>query len=117
MQRRALAYDMAGVASFLVLEKWSNLLFEKLQQEPPHGYRYVNHDQLPRADKVLWLKVAEETRAQVQGNGLRRPVDDAIEKWSLHPEIQYHVMPMPRQRQAQLLQSRSPMQPARRPSQ
>ena len=95
MQRRALAYDMAGVASFLILEKWSNLLFEKLQQEPPHGYRYVNHDQLLRADKALWLRVAEETRAQVQGNGLRKPVDDAIEKWSLHPEIQYHIMPMP----------------------
>ena len=95
MQRRALAYDMAGVASFLVLEKWANLLFEKLQQEPPHGYKYVNHDQLLRADKALWLRVAEETRAQVQGDGLRRPVDEAIEKWSLHAEIQYHIMPMP----------------------
>ena len=95
MQRRALAYDMAGVASFLVLEKWSNLLFEKLQQEPPQGFRYVNHDQLLRADKALWLKVAEDTRSLVQGNGLRKPVDEAIEKWSLHPEIQYHIMPMP----------------------
>ena len=44
MQRRALAYDMAGVASFLVLEKWSSLLFEKLQHEPPQGFRHVNHD-------------------------------------------------------------------------
>ena len=95
MQRRALAYDMAGVASFLVLEKWSSLLFEKLQHEPPQGFRYVNHDQLLRADKALWLKVAEDTRSLVQGNGLRKPVDEAIEKWSLHPEIQYHIMPMP----------------------
>ena len=95
MQRRALAYEMAGIASFLVLEKWANLLFEKLQQEPPQGFRYVNHDQLLRADKALWLRIAEETRAQVQGNGLRKPVDEAIEKWSLHPEIQYHIMPMP----------------------
>ena len=55
----------------------------------------VNHDQLLRADKALWLRVAEETRAQVQGDGLKRPVDEAIEKWSLHAEIQYHIMPMP----------------------
>jgi hypothetical protein len=95
MQRRALAYDLAGIASFLVMEKWANLLFEKLQQEPPHGYRYVTHDQLLRADKALWLRVAEETRAQVQGNGLKKPVDEAIEKWSLHAEVQYHIMPMP----------------------
>ena len=91
MQRRALAYDMAGVASFLVMEKWANMLFERLQQEPPHGYRYVTHDQLLRADKALWLRIAEETRAQVQGDGLRKPVDEAIEKWSLHPEVQYHI--------------------------
>ena len=95
MQRRALAYDMAGVASFLVMEKWANMLFERLQQEPPHGYRYVTHDQLLRADQALWLRIAEETRAQVQGDGLRKPVDEAIEKWSLHPEVQYHIMPMP----------------------
>ena len=95
MQRRALAYDMAGMASFLVMEKWANLLFERLQREPPHGYRYVTHDQLLRADKAPWLRIAEETRAQVQGDGLKKPVDEAIEKWSLHPEVQYHIMPMP----------------------
>ena len=95
MQRRALAYEIAGIASFVVLERWSNMLFERLQQEPPNGYRYVTHDQLLRADKALWLRVAEETRAQVQGDGVRKPVEEAIEKWSIHPEIQYHIMPMP----------------------
>eukprot|EP00435_Cladocopium_sp_Y103_P064275 s1743_g26.t1 len=95
MQRRALAYDMAGVASFLVLEKWANLLFERLQQEPPGGHKYVTHDQILRADKALWLKVAEETRAKVQSNGTDKAVDEAIEKWSLHAEVQYHMMPLP----------------------
>ena len=95
MQRRALAYEIAGIASFVVLERWSNMLFERLQQEPPSGYRYVTHDQFLRADKALWLRVAEETRAQVQGDGVRKPVEEAIEKWSIHPEIQYHIMPMP----------------------
>ena len=27
--------------------------------------------------------------------GLKKPVDEAIEKWPLHAEIQYHIMPMP----------------------
>ena len=95
MQTRTLAYELAGVASFVVMEKWANLLFEKLQQDPPRGYRYVAHDELLRADKALRLHVAEETRAQVQGNGLKKPVDEGIEKWSLHAEIQYHIMPLP----------------------
>ena len=100
MQRRALVYDMAGGASFLVMEKWANLLFEHIQKEPPHGYRYVTHHQLMRADKALWLRIAQETRAQIQGDGLKKPVDDAIEKWSLHPGVQYHIMPMPRATQS-----------------
>ena len=39
--------------------------------------------------------MADDTRSLVQGNGLCKPVDETIEKWSLHPEIQYHIMPMP----------------------
>lgn len=117
MQRRALAYDMAGVASFLVQEKWANTLFERMQQEPPPGFKYVSHDQLLRADKALWLKVAEETRAQVQGDGTRKPVDDAMEKWSVHPEIQYHIMPLPSGSQAssgnKLNATPGPAQPAK----
>ena len=96
MQRRALAYELAGVASFKVLERWTNHLFHKLQQEPPPGFRYVSQDQLIRADKALWLKVAEDTRAKVQSvvDG-DKSVDVAIERWSMHPEIQYYIMPMP----------------------
>ncbi|CAK8986161.1 unnamed protein product, partial [Durusdinium trenchii] len=96
LTRRALAYELAGIASFLTLEKWSNMLFEKLQTDPPPGYRFVNHEQLIRADKALWLKVAEETRARVQtGATLAKPVDVAIEKWCIHPEVQLYLMNMP----------------------
>ena len=96
LTRRALAYELAGIASFLTLEKWSNMLFEKLQTDPPPGYRFVNHEQLIRADEALWLKVAEETRARVQtGATLAKPVDVAIEKWCIHPEVQLYLMNMP----------------------
>ena len=95
LQRRAIAYDIANVATFAVLEKWANTLFERLQQEPPSGYKYVSHEQLLRADKALWLKVAEDTRSNVQSKGGVKPVDEAIERWSVHPGVQYHMMPLP----------------------
>ena len=96
LQRRALAYELAGIATFKVLEKWTNHMFHKLQQEPPPGFRFVTQDQLIRADKALWLRVAEETRARVQSSpDGKKSVDVAIEKWSMHPEIQYYIMPMP----------------------
>ena len=59
--------------TFAVLEKWSNTLFERLQQEPPQGYKYVSHEQLLRADKALWLKVAEDIRSNVQSKGDIKP--------------------------------------------
>ena len=71
-------------------------MFHKLQQEPPPGFRFVTQDQLIRADRALWLKVAEETRARVQSSSDgKKSVDVAIEKWSMHPEVQYYIMPMP----------------------
>ena len=95
MQRRALAYHLAGVATFIAQEKWTNLLFARMQQEPPPGFKYVSQDQVVRADKALWLKVAEETRARVQATGATKTVDQAIEKWSIHLEIQYSMMRLP----------------------
>ena len=115
LQRRAIAYDVANVASFLVLEKWSNTLFERMQQEPPVGHKYVSHEQLLRADKALWLKVAEETRSKVQSNGLQKPVDDAIERWSVHPEVQYHMMHLPGASSSQTPTKPLPSAPATKP--
>lgn len=95
-QRRALAYDLAGVASFHSLEQWANMLFERMQADPPVGYKHVNADQVIRADKALRLKIAEETRAQVAStiDGVK-VADAAIAKWSVHPQIQFHFLPLP----------------------
>ena len=94
--RRALAYELAAVASFQVQEKWANLLFERLGDAPPSGFKHVGVDQLLAADRMLWIKVSEETRAKVNGmtNGVKH-VDLAIEKWSTHPEVQFRIMPLP----------------------
>eukprot|EP00435_Cladocopium_sp_Y103_P033712 s223_g8.t1 len=39
--RRSLAYDLANVASFEVMESWTQLLFDRVCQDPPAGYRHV----------------------------------------------------------------------------
>ena len=95
LQRRALVYNIASVATFLTSEKWSNTLFERLQQEPHSGYKYVSHEQVLRADKALWMKVAEDTRSNVQSNGANKPVGEAVKRWSTSPEVQYHTTPLP----------------------
>ena len=48
------------------------------------------------ADRKLWVKVSEETRSNVTAmtNG-RKNVDLAIEKFSHHPDVQFHMLPLP----------------------
>ena len=84
--RRSLAYELANVASFEVMEGWSQLLFDRVCQDPPAGYKHISVEQIMVADRKLWVKVSEETRSNVTAmtNG-RKNVDLAIEKFSHHP--------------------------------
>ena len=98
--RRSLAYELANVASFVasfeVMEGWSQLLFDRVCQDPPAGYKHISVEQIMVADRKLWVKVSEETRSNVTAmtNG-RKNVDLAIEKFSHHPDVQFHMLPLP----------------------
>ena len=75
------------MATFVALEKGANTMLEQWQRGPPLVYKYVWHKQLLRADKALWLKAAEDTWSNVQSNGGAKPVYEAIQRWSVHPEF------------------------------
>ena len=45
-QRRALAMDMAGLATFIVVEKWVHHLFSVFAREVPEGYAPIQIKQL-----------------------------------------------------------------------
>ena len=94
--RRSLAYELANVASFEVMEGWSQLLFDRVCQDPPSGYKHISIEQISVADRKLWVKISEETRSLVTSttNG-RKSVDVAIEKFSHHPDVQFHMLPLP----------------------
>ena len=94
--RRSLAYELANVASFEVMEGWSQLLFDRVCQDPPSGYMHISIEQILVADRKLWVKISEETRSLVTSttNG-RKSVDVAIEKFSHHPDVQFHMLPLP----------------------
>ena len=94
--RRSLAYDLANVASFEVMESWSQLLFDRICQEPPSGYKHISIEQILVADRKLWVKVSEDTRSRVTGmTDGRKNVDISIETFSHHPDVQFHMLPLP----------------------
>ena len=69
LQRRGLSFEMGGLGSFAVHEKWANQMLAEYMREPPPGYRRVSINQLERADKEVFRKLAELTRGGLSPDG------------------------------------------------
>ena len=94
--RRSLAYALAGIASYEILEGWTQLLFDRVCQEPPSGYKHISIEQIVSADRHFWVKVSEKTRSKIHTTvGGEKAVDAAIKELSHHPEVQFHMLPLP----------------------
>jgi hypothetical protein len=92
--RRSLAYDLAGIATFSVLDLWAKKLFEKMN-EAPLANRHISVEQVINADKALWVKVSNDTRGKLQPKtGYDKPFDVSFTKFCEHPEVLQHLTPL-----------------------
>ena len=96
LSRRSVALEMAGVASFEQHESYVRTLMEHLHRQPPPGYQAPGIEQVMRADKELWIKVAEKVQHEFVGPGGSQKVDKAIEEFQFSPAVAFHVLPMPK---------------------
>ena len=60
-QRRNLAIDLAGLASFETAEGWTQLLFSHLLRDPPRGFAKVSLQQLLDTDRQLFTMASHKT--------------------------------------------------------
>ncbi|CAL1147122.1 unnamed protein product [Cladocopium goreaui] len=94
--RRNLAYDQAGLASFVVLEKWTTKLMLAKLKEPPSGYRYITTQQICECDKEMWLQLSQLSRGRLQPAAPDiRPLDVLIEQITTSPEVLCFLTPLP----------------------
>ena len=94
MQRRALAFQLEHIATFMVLDSFISKLFALMIPKPIAGYRSVTLQQVIAADQALWQLVAQETRGQVVTSGDPKPIDKAVKEFMDSPEVSYHLLPM-----------------------
>ena len=97
LQRRALAYDQAGVFTYQKLQLWSQKLLTVLQSDPPAGFAKFTFQQLFEADKFLFGRIAEDTRAKLApaSGAAAKPADARLEHWMVHPEVTMRLIPLP----------------------
>ena len=98
--RRALACDLMGVCTFRCMEKWHRFLMDSMQVHAPPGYKSPTVEQILRADRAGWIRIAEKV------DGLRRrpdgtlPLDEALDNLKTDPTTIFHMMPLPMPRAA-----------------
>jgi hypothetical protein len=95
LQRRGLAMDMARVMRFATHEKIVAFLFEELAREALPGYSSISLEQVRRADKEIFNRLAELTRGGlIQTHGDDLPLDRHVEGVISEPRIAVLLLPL-----------------------
>jgi hypothetical protein len=81
--RRALALDLAQVATFMQINKYHQLLLAQLSVKAPVGYSAASLQQIIQADKFFWAKLAEKVGIEVAPS----TVDPLIQEIMIGPEF------------------------------
>ena len=94
--RRSLALDLAGVASFMNLERWVHHLFVALQRPQPAGFIRVSVAQLIECDKQLFIRASHALLAKLSADDRgEKPFNAYIDKALRDPELQQYIQPLP----------------------
>jgi|Cyp1metagenome_2_1107374.scaffolds.fasta_scaffold25983_5 sarcosine oxidase delta subunit len=80
-QRRNLAMDLAGLATFEVAETWAQYLFTQLLKEQPRGFARVTLQQLIGCNKHLFAMASHMTMGKLASSPDEgKPLDVTIAK-------------------------------------
>ena len=96
LQRRNLAMDLAGIASFDVVEGWTRFLFSHLLREQPRGLSKVSLQQVLDCDTQMFTMASPKTMGNLrEAADKSRPLDDALKALKDSTEILQYLMPLP----------------------
>ena len=98
-QRRSLAMDLAGLASFEVTETWNQFLFIQLIKEQPKGFAKISLQQIMDTDKQLFILASHQTMGNLSSSpDETKPLDEAFGKLKESNEVLQFLTPLPAQR-------------------
>eukprot|EP00435_Cladocopium_sp_Y103_P035379 s386_g9.t1 len=97
--RRALACDLMQACTFRRMEKWHRFLLDHLQQPAPPNFRAASMEQVLRADRAAWIKMAERVHSLKRAADGALPLDNALDELQVNPSVVFHLMPVPQDRQ------------------
>ena len=94
LQRRALACDLMSACSYEVLHEWHSFMLERLQQQPPPNCSKPSIEQILRADRAAWIRMAERVHSLKRTASGELPLDAAIKDLNRDPTVLFHLLPV-----------------------
>ena len=96
LQRRTLAMDLTGLASYEVMRKWVDRLFALYAQAPAPGFQKVTQAQLLRADRQAFVRISEQFKGSLKSmTAAGYPLDPFLEKLDSDMTVTYFLLPTP----------------------
>ena len=94
LQRRALAYEMARIATYDTMDAWSETLLRHYLDEAKPGFSRVSLEQLVDADKKMFQLIADHTRCGIRRNASGvLPIDLLLEKFNDSSQVLFYLQP------------------------
>ena len=110
LKRRGIAYEVAGLISYRRHEEYVDLLMKRLGADPPPGYQATSLNQILRADREVFVHMAQSVRDIRPLADGTKPLDDALLAALQDYSVAFHMVPLP----AQSSQGSSTYGPSRR---
>ena len=95
MQRRALAMDLTGLATYEVSKGWLDRMFAIYSQSPAPGFQKVSQAQMLRADRQAFIRLGENFSGSLKVAPMAgKPLDPLIEKLETDVSVTYFMLPV-----------------------
>ncbi|CAE7659309.1 unnamed protein product [Symbiodinium necroappetens] len=93
--RRSLAFDLANLASFKVMEEHVQFLFSVLQRTQPKGFMSIQLSQIIEADKQMFILASNNLMGRLTASAGAAPaLDSEITRLSRSPDIMQYLAPL-----------------------
>ena len=93
-RRRALAFDLVGLASYEVMNSYHAEVLGHMQEDPPPGYSQVSVTQVLRADRAVFLHLAETLTSLKQNVAGELPLEKELMATLARPNVSFHLLPL-----------------------
>ena len=95
--RRALACDVVGLGlvDFQDMERWHRYFFQQLSHSPPPGYSKPSIEQILRADRAAWVRLAETVSSVKRTATGELPLSKGFENLQNDSTVNFHLLPLP----------------------